>query len=33
MLRRIPVERGIAILLGMATVDAPRLRVEEDYAE
>jgi 2,3-bisphosphoglycerate-independent phosphoglycerate mutase len=28
-----PVERGIAILLGMAPVDAPRLRVEEDYAE
>ena len=27
-----PVERGIAILLGMAPVDAPRLVVEEDYA-
>jgi 2,3-bisphosphoglycerate-independent phosphoglycerate mutase len=26
-----PVERGIAILLGMATVDAPRLMGEEDY--
>jgi 2,3-bisphosphoglycerate-independent phosphoglycerate mutase len=27
-----PVERGIAVLLGMAPVDAPRLLVEEDYA-
>lgn len=27
-----PVERGIAILLGMAAVDAPRLVAEEDYA-
>jgi 2,3-bisphosphoglycerate-independent phosphoglycerate mutase len=27
-----PVERGIAILLGMAPVDAPRLVGEEDYA-
>lgn len=27
-----PVERGIAILLGMAPVDAPRLHGEEDYA-
>lgn len=27
-----PVERGIAILLGMATVDVPRLAAEEDYA-
>ena len=27
-----PVERGIAILLGMATVDAPRLVAEGDYA-
>jgi 2,3-bisphosphoglycerate-independent phosphoglycerate mutase len=27
-----PVERGIALLLGMAPVDAPRLAVEEDYA-
>ncbi len=27
-----PVERGIAILLGMAPVDAPRLVAEEDYA-
>lgn len=27
-----PVERGIAMLLGMAPVDAPRLRTEEDYA-
>jgi 2,3-bisphosphoglycerate-independent phosphoglycerate mutase len=27
-----PVERGIAVLLGMAPVDAPRLHVEEDYA-
>jgi 2,3-bisphosphoglycerate-independent phosphoglycerate mutase len=26
-----PVERGIAILLGMAPVDAPRLRAEADY--
>jgi 2,3-bisphosphoglycerate-independent phosphoglycerate mutase len=26
-----PVERGIAVLLGMAPVDAPRLRAEEDY--
>ncbi|HEX6230374.1 MAG TPA: 2,3-bisphosphoglycerate-independent phosphoglycerate mutase [Actinomycetota bacterium] len=26
-----PVERGIAILLGMSPVDAPRLRREEDY--
>ena len=28
-----PVERGIAILLGMAAVDAPRLIAEEDYAD
>jgi 2,3-bisphosphoglycerate-independent phosphoglycerate mutase len=28
-----PVERGIAILLGMAAVDAPRLVTEEDYAD
>jgi 2,3-bisphosphoglycerate-independent phosphoglycerate mutase len=28
-----PVERGIAILLGMAAVDAPRLVAEEDYAD
>jgi 2,3-bisphosphoglycerate-independent phosphoglycerate mutase len=27
-----PVERGIATLLGMAPVDAPRLHDEEDYA-
>jgi 2,3-bisphosphoglycerate-independent phosphoglycerate mutase len=27
-----PVERGIAVLLGMAPVDAPRLVSEEDYA-
>jgi 2,3-bisphosphoglycerate-independent phosphoglycerate mutase len=27
-----PVERGIATLLGMAPVDAPRLAAEEDYA-
>jgi 2,3-bisphosphoglycerate-independent phosphoglycerate mutase len=27
-----PVERGIAILLGMTPVDAPRLAAEEDYA-
>jgi 2,3-bisphosphoglycerate-independent phosphoglycerate mutase len=27
-----PVERGIARLLGMEPVDAPRLRVDEDYA-
>ncbi|MCI0633698.1 MAG: alkaline phosphatase family protein [Actinobacteria bacterium] len=27
-----PVERGIAILLGMAPVDAPRLVTESDYA-
>jgi 2,3-bisphosphoglycerate-independent phosphoglycerate mutase len=27
-----PVERGIAVLLGMAPVDAPRLHGEEDYA-
>ena len=27
-----PVERGIAMLLGMAPVDAPRLHGEEDYA-
>jgi 2,3-bisphosphoglycerate-independent phosphoglycerate mutase len=27
-----PVERGIAVLLGMAPVDAPRLIAEEDYA-
>jgi 2,3-bisphosphoglycerate-independent phosphoglycerate mutase len=27
-----PVERGIAILLGMEPVDAPRLRAEADYA-
>jgi 2,3-bisphosphoglycerate-independent phosphoglycerate mutase len=27
-----PVERGIAVLLGMAPVDAPRLHAEEDYA-
>lgn len=27
-----PVERGIAVLLGMAPVDAPRLANEEDYA-
>ena len=27
-----PVERGIAVLLGMATVDAPRLLSEDDYA-
>lgn len=27
-----PVERGIAILLGMTPVDAPRLLVAEDYA-
>jgi 2,3-bisphosphoglycerate-independent phosphoglycerate mutase len=27
-----PVERGIALLLGMAPVDAPRLVVEQDYA-
>jgi 2,3-bisphosphoglycerate-independent phosphoglycerate mutase len=27
-----PVERGIAILLGMEPVDAPRLLAEEDYA-
>lgn len=27
-----PVERGIAVLLGMAPVDAPRLAAEEDYA-
>jgi 2,3-bisphosphoglycerate-independent phosphoglycerate mutase len=27
-----PVERGIAMLLGMAPVDAPRLAAEEDYA-
>ncbi len=27
-----PVERGIAILLGMAPVDAPRLVTEADYA-
>jgi len=26
-----PVERGIALLLDMSAVDAPRLRVEEDY--
>jgi 2,3-bisphosphoglycerate-independent phosphoglycerate mutase len=26
-----PVERGIAILLGMEPVDAPRLRAEDDY--
>ena len=26
-----PVERGIAMLLGMAPVDAPRLAAEEDY--
>jgi 2,3-bisphosphoglycerate-independent phosphoglycerate mutase len=28
-----PVERGIAILLGMAAVDAPRLVAEGDYAD
>jgi 2,3-bisphosphoglycerate-independent phosphoglycerate mutase len=27
-----PVERGIAVLLGMAPVDAPRLSTEADYA-
>jgi 2,3-bisphosphoglycerate-independent phosphoglycerate mutase len=27
-----PVERGIAVLLGMAPVDAPRLAAEADYA-
>ncbi|MGH2650725.1 MAG: alkaline phosphatase family protein, partial [Actinomycetota bacterium] len=27
-----PVERGIAVLLGMAPVDAPRLATEDDYA-
>jgi len=27
-----PVERGIALLLGMAPVDAPRLAAEDDYA-
>jgi 2,3-bisphosphoglycerate-independent phosphoglycerate mutase len=27
-----PVERGIAVLLGMSPVDAPRLLAEEDYA-
>jgi 2,3-bisphosphoglycerate-independent phosphoglycerate mutase len=27
-----PVERGIAVLLGMAPVDAPRLHAEADYA-
>ena len=27
-----PVERGIALLLGMAPVDAPRLATEQDYA-
>lgn len=27
-----PVERGIAVLLGMTPVDAPRLHGEEDYA-
>jgi 2,3-bisphosphoglycerate-independent phosphoglycerate mutase len=27
-----PVERGIAMLLGMASVDAPRLSAEADYA-
>jgi len=27
-----PVERGIAVLLGMTPVDAPRLHAEEDYA-
>jgi 2,3-bisphosphoglycerate-independent phosphoglycerate mutase len=27
-----PVERGIAVLLGMSPVDAPRLAAEEDYA-
>lgn len=27
-----PVERGIALLLGMAPVDAPRLLAEQDYA-
>jgi 2,3-bisphosphoglycerate-independent phosphoglycerate mutase len=27
-----PVERGIAVLLGMAPVDAPRLSAEADYA-
>jgi 2,3-bisphosphoglycerate-independent phosphoglycerate mutase len=27
-----PVERGIAMLLGMATVDAPRLLTEADYS-
>lgn len=27
-----PVERGIAVLLGMAPVDAPRLTEEKDYA-
>jgi 2,3-bisphosphoglycerate-independent phosphoglycerate mutase len=27
-----PVERGIALILGMEPVDAPRLLVEEDYA-
>jgi 2,3-bisphosphoglycerate-independent phosphoglycerate mutase len=27
-----PVERGIAVLLGMAAVDAPRLMAEADYA-
>jgi len=27
-----PVERGIALLLGMAPVDAPRLGAEQDYA-
>ena len=27
-----PVERGIAMLLGMATVEAPRLAAEADYA-
>jgi 2,3-bisphosphoglycerate-independent phosphoglycerate mutase len=27
-----PVERGIAVLLGMTPVDAPRLAAEEDYA-
>jgi len=27
-----PVERGIALILGMEPVDAPRLQTEEDYA-
>jgi 2,3-bisphosphoglycerate-independent phosphoglycerate mutase len=27
-----PVERGIALILGMEPVDAPRLLAEEDYA-